>query len=276
MDLRKDAMILNIQIGIWLGYRLDKETTRKVTEDAGSAPDAARVNKHLVPKESLSEVVMAANGVRSHFWAGTLPWKDNGDRLIVRQRYMKFIEEHENLVGGFNERVGEFIASKYPTAMEQAEFRMGALFNPADYPSANDLRRRFYINLDIDGVATAYDYRLETNDAAIQARVTKAMADLWARLAKPLEHFADKMGSDEIFRDTTINNLRDIVAAIPEFNFADDPNLERIRQEIDKTLLIYQPADLRKDKDVRAVAADQAKDIMSQMAGFMRAFGHEA
>ena len=58
---RKDLHDRHLQIGIWMGYRLDKEVSRKVTEDASAMPDAARVNKHIVPKDSLAGMVSAAS-----------------------------------------------------------------------------------------------------------------------------------------------------------------------------------------------------------------------
>ena len=56
-SVRDELMILNLQVGLWLGYRLDKATTRKVTQEADAASDAARVNKHLIPRESIADIV---------------------------------------------------------------------------------------------------------------------------------------------------------------------------------------------------------------------------
>ena len=89
--LTQKAMVMNLSIGIWQGYRLDKDASRKVTEDAGAMSDAARVNKHLVPKESLAAIVTAQNTIRTHFYSNTLPWRDNGDRLMTRKLFMTFI-----------------------------------------------------------------------------------------------------------------------------------------------------------------------------------------
>jgi hypothetical protein len=109
MSITSQAMTLNCQIGIWQGYRLDKEASSKVTADAGADSDAARVNKHLVPKQALADVVAAANAVRTHLYLKTLPWKDNGDRLLTRKMFLGFIEEHERLVGEFDKAVTQFL-----------------------------------------------------------------------------------------------------------------------------------------------------------------------
>jgi hypothetical protein len=277
-------MVLNLQIGIWQGYRLDKEASRKVVEDANADGDAARVNKHLVPKEALKKIVTTSNSVRAHFYNKTLPWKDNGDRLLTRAMMLDFMPEHERLVGEFKDAVEEFITTGYPEARAKAEFRMGELFNPDDYPAPDSLRRRFYINMDIDAVTEAGDFRVEmeqdqldsiraTMEGAMRDRLGKAMRDVWERLSEVIGHFAKKMGSDDIFRDATVRNVEELVDLLPGLNVLDDPDLKQIGDEIKAKLHGHDPKTLRKDKAARSQAAADAQAIMDRMAGFMSALG---
>lgn len=288
MSIVTQAMVLNLQIGIWQGYRLDKDASRKVTEDAGADNDAARVNKHLVPKEALKPVVSAANAVRTHFYAKTLPWKDNGDRLLTRLMFMSFIEEHERLVGEFHDAVDQFLTMSYPSARDQAEFRMGELFKADDYPSADQLRRRFYVNLDIDAVTEAGDFRVQMEqdqldqvrqsmERAMGERIGRAMRDVWDRVREVVEKFAEKMADGEaIFRDSLVGNITEIVDLLPGLNVLDDPDLKAIGDDIKARLGGYAPKDLRKNVAVRTQAAKDAAEIMERMSGFMSAFGaHE-
>ncbi|MDQ3024403.1 MAG: hypothetical protein M3R04_08490 [bacterium] len=283
MSITKNAMVLNIAIGLWQGYRLDKEASSKVTRDANANSDAARVNKHLVPKEALKPIVSAAGALRAHFYSKTLPWKDNGDRLITRLMYLDFIPEHERLVAEFNDAVEEFLTTSYPAAREQAEFRMGELFNASDYPTSRELRHRFYVEMDIDAVTESGDFRVEMDadqvnavrssmEEAMRGRIGRAMQDVWSRLGEVVGHFAEKMGSDGIFRDTTVRNLEELVDLLPGLNVLDDPDLKRIGDDIKARLTGYEPKDLRKDDGARSQAAKDAADIMEQMAGFMNAF----
>lgn len=287
MSISTECMIVNLQIGLWMGYRLDKSASLMLTTQAHAESDAARVNKHLVPKQALKPVISAANAIRTHFYDKTLPWKDNGDRVLTRKMYTKFIQRHEELVSQFNDTVEKFLAIDYGAARERAAFRMGELFDPNDYPSVFELQRRFYVNLDVDAVTEAGDFRVEMDDKhlavlrknieqATHARLGRAMQDVWARLAETLSHFADKMSTDEIFRDSTVRNLEEIVELLPEMNILNDANLEKIRQDIANNLVGYEPKDLRKNEEVRSMAASEAKRIMDNMRGFMQAFGQAA
>lgn len=287
MSITNQCMTVNLQIGMWNAQRLDRAASAGVTTQAGADSDAARVNKHLISKEALKPVQSAANALRTHFYTKTLPWKDNGDRLLTRKMYVEFLEGHSSLLEKFNEAVEHFLTKDYPAARERASFRMGDLFNADDYPSANELRRRFYANLDVDAVTEAGDFRVALDDehldniksgieSAMAQRIAGAMGDVWSRLANVLGHFADKMDSDGVFRNSTVTNLEELVAMLPALNVTEDPELERIRQEIEDHIIGYKPEELRKDQGVRDVAASEAKRIMDDMQGFMRAFGQAA
>lgn len=285
MSIATKAMVLNLNIGLWQGYRLDREASRKVTDEANAEDDAARVNKHLVPRVALRPIVSAAGAIRSHFYEKTLPWKDNGDRLLTRVMYTRFIEEHEELVGEFKDAVKKFLRTDYPNAVEQASFRMGDLFKPEDYPRASDLERRFYVHLDIDAVSEAGDFRVQMSESevgsirkqmeeAMEQRLAGAMKDVWERLLDVVDKFRIRMAdTDAIFRDTIVTNISDLVDLLPGLNVLDDPELERMRVDIQRTLAGYDPKDLRKDEAARSQAASEAQKIMDTMKGYMNAFG---
>lgn len=283
--LTEKAMVANLSIGRWQGQRLDKDASRKITTQSGADADAARVNKHLVPKESLAPVSTAANTVRDHFYTNTLPWRDNGDRLLSRTLYLDFIQTHEALVREFDEAVEHFINVDYPVAIDKAAFRMGELFKREDYPAAGDLRRRFYIQLDFDALTTSGDFRVAIDqdhadkvrasmEAAAERRMAAAMGDVWKRLAETIGYFHERMSKpDAVFRDTTVNNIAELIDVIPGLNVLDDPNIEAIRQMVAKSLTGIEAKDIRKDDALRGELADEAGQIMSKMEGFMKAFG---
>lgn len=285
MSISNSCMVVNLQIGLWKGYRLDKEASRTVTEQNGAHADAARVNKHLIPKEALAPIESAAGAVRTHFYANTLPWKDNGDRVLTRKRYAPFIQAHEELRTRFDNAVEDFLARSYAEARAKAEFRMGELFKAEDYPEARSLRPRFYVNMDIDAVTTAGDFRVALDEnaaeivrngmeSAMETRLRRAMTDVWARLADVVTHFHDKMAdTDAVFRDSTVEKLAEVVELLPDLNVLDDPDLERIRVDVAERLVGLTAKDLRKDPVVRSTAADEAKRIIEDMKGFMNAFG---
>lgn len=282
--ISNDCMVLNIHTGVWLGHRHDKEATRTITEQSRADTDAARVNKHLIASKYLQPITTLASSIRHHFHKNTLPWKDNGDRLLVRQRYMQFMQEHSAIAHKFDQAVENFLSVDYPSAVAQAEFRMGSMFNRDEYPRPEDLRTKFYVRLDIDSVTEAGDFRVEMDQTtlknirlniedALQQRLGRAMHDVWTRLSNTLKSFAECTASDGVLKTATVDNLEAIVELLPDLNIVNDPKLEQIRQDIKATLTGYDVGVLRRNKDVRNTAALEAKRIMDDMSGFMNAFG---
>lgn len=284
MSIVNECMVVNLQLGTWVGQRLDKAASAKVTSEAHAEVGAARVNKHLISEDAMKAIKTAQNAVRTHFYTGTLPWKDNGDRVLSRKAFTRFIQKHESLAAEFYTAVNTFCDETYPAEREKAEFRMGALFDKRDYPSIEDVRRRYYVNLDIDPVAQANDFRVDMDAghaAAIKANIEKALVErmgramghVWDKLSDVLGNFAERTKSGEGIRVEMVQNLREIVDTLPELNITNDPQLEAIRQQIEAKLTGYDAVDLRKDDTIRSAAAKDAQKIMAQMKGFMNAWG---
>jgi hypothetical protein len=66
-----------------------------------------------------------------------------------------------------------------------------------------------------------------------------------------------------------IENAREICMILPRLNFADDPNLESLRQEVEMGIANHHPDALRNDPDLRRDTAAEAKAIMNKMSVFM-------
>ena len=285
MGIADKAMIVNLSIGCWEGRKLDKKASAKVTSDAGASDgDVARVNKLLIAKPTFADLFSTRNSLRTHVVTHTLPWRDDGQRILMRNMYPVFMEKYGALERAYQSAAKEFIEVKYPAERDRSSFRMGELFNPEDYPAPSELEHKFYVNLEIDGITEPNDFRVNVGDdevakirekmeETINSRISAAMQDVWLRLIDVTQHYVERMADKEaIFRDTTVTNLVDLVNIMPGLNIIGDPNLKKIRQRLMDTVYGYEPADLRKNEETRAQAALEAQEIIDDMRGFMQAF----
>lgn len=283
MTIATHCLVLNLRVGVWSGHQLDKSASQRLTSEASATDDAARVNKHLISKAALAEVTKAANALRTHFYTHTLPWKDNGDRVISRKPFLSFIEQHEKLMSDMHRAADNFAHVIYPAERERARFRMGALYNPSDYPSPDEVRRRFYASLDIDPVTEIGDFRVKLEaqaqqtlktqvERAYQERVDRAMQSVWQRVADMVTTFAQRTAANQAIRVELVDNLREIVQILPDLNIVSDPQLESIRKLIESKLIDNDASVLRTDDAVRLQAAAEAAAIADQMRSFMAAF----
>jgi len=273
MGLAQKAMIVDLQLSRWSGTKTDPKASKQLIANANAKDGSAIVSKRLVPKEAFTDIVTACNALRAHMSKHTLPWSDNGQRIMTRNIFEIFMSGYGELERQFNAAVAEFITVKYPQARDQASFRMGDLFVEGDYPTIEELQKKFQVTLDIDGITEPDDFRVALPqqeldklkagmEESIQRKLSSAMQDVWLRIAELLEHYIEKIGNeDAIFRDSTVNNLVDLMNILPGLNVTGDPKLREIRQKIMAGIGAYQPENLRKQKDLRAVAAKEARAI---------------
>lgn len=283
MGIADRCMIVNLSVGVWEGRKLDKNASAQLNSEANASGDVGRVSKSLLPKEATADLFSARSALRTHVAAHTLPWRDDGQRILMRNMYPVFMSKYGLLERKFNDAVKDFLDNKYPAAVDKASFRMGELFNPADYPMIGEIERKFYVSLEIDAIAEPDDFRVNLGAEEIQKvrdqmeeniskRLHSAMRDVWLRLADVLQHYMEKMQDrDAVFRDTTVTNLVDMINIMPGLNVMGDPNLKAIRQRLMETVYGYDPSDLRKNPEVRAQAAGEAQEIVERMRGFMTA-----
>jgi len=278
------CMIANLQIGVWTGHRLDKQASIEIVAAKDAESDAARVNKHLIPKEKLKPITTAQGKIRLYFYDKTSPWKDNGDRILTRVMYPRFIEEIGALINEFKGHCEDFFKKVYPGEVARAEFRMGEMFDPNDYPSIEQLRRKFFVNIDIDAVSEANDFRVALGkdtvnairkdiETATEQRIVAAQKHVWERIAKTVGHFKDRMGA-EVFKDATIENLAELAEIMPGLNVTNDPAINKLAKDIQSRLLGHEPKEIREDDRLRKSLGKEAQKIMSDIGGFMKAFGN--
>jgi hypothetical protein len=282
MSLSQKAMLVDLHLSRWSGYKTDQKASNKLVMDASAQAGSAVVSKRIVPKEAFTDIVTVSNALRAHMTKHTLPWSDNGQRIMTRNIFEVFMSGYGDLERQFKAAVDEFIATKYPQARDQASFRLGALFRDEDYPTQSELQEKFRVDLDIDGITEPEDFRVAlpekelnqlkaTMEESINRRLGDAMQDVWLQIAKLLEHYIEKISDSEaIFRDSTVNNLVELMNILPGLNVTGDPKLREIRQRIMNTIGSYEPDDLRKGGDLRAAAAKEAREIRESMNEHMK------
>lgn len=294
MDITQHAMLVNVHLGVWQGMKVDKEASKASAREAGAGDENAfQTSKRLIAKELIDPVLTARNAIGTHTRDRTMPWDDNGFRLLPRKMYQTFINEHSVLEQAFFDRANDFVAG-YTQARATQEFRLGTRFDPNDYPHPDDVRRRFYCTMDIAPVPTAGDFRVTLSESAIgiiktqieeatTQRIFAAQADVWRRIETTVTHFAGRLSAqlEEVpegqrrppLHQSTIDNLVHLVNALPALNITGDPGMKAVGRKLHGLLQTYNDADKMKGKpDVCSAAREDVQAIIEEMRGFSRAF----
>lgn len=283
------AMIVTLSISQWSGRRLDREVTDEVNQNHNAAADAGRYNKLLLPKEALADIVSIVGATRTDFLKRTLPWMDNGGRIMAADAYLAHMAWARGQASKFDKAVADFVA-KYPGYVVDAHKRLGSMFRPEDYPDVSTLADRFKIECKVMPVPTSADFRVEMSEAQaasiradIEANVTEAttaaVRDVYRRVADVTERMVDRLNAyrpatgkgdkaEGIFRDSLVNNVRDLIGVLPALNITGDPALTMMAEKL-KPLARHDATALREDADLRRDVAAEAQAILDSVSGFL-------
>lgn len=279
VDIASTAMLASLSISSWEGRKLDRTVTSEVISNHDASADAARVNKMLLPKEWFDPITTVKGAARMKFAKLTLPWRDNGDRVLTSAAALKVMDEMRQHELDFRRIVAEQIDQHYDVAKEKSKFRLNTMYNEADYPSKDKLRTLYNFTFDIFPMPTANDFRasisqdvLDQTKANIESRtqglVVNAMKSVIEEVRDGLSHLFTKLDSpDAKFKATTVTNLTDLADRLPLLNLTNDPNFDVVRDSIKQALSRCAPDDLRGDAAYRKEKAKEVQAIMDQMKG---------
>jgi len=176
----------------------------------------------------------------------------------------------------FLDGVGEFLAV-YPDYIREARAELGGLFREDDYPSAEKLREKFSVKLEILPVPTGDDFRVQMSqeeqsrvakeiDANVRQSLTRGTEDLWKRMREVVKHMVDRLNEPETrFHTTLVTNIFDLVSLLPQLNVNQDPDLERFATQIRERLCNYSAQELKKHDLLRATTAAEAAGIVAEI-----------
>jgi hypothetical protein len=205
ISIASSAMIGSLNISVWEARKLDKNTQAEVLANKGAkSRRAATVSKHLFSECPSLEAIKTLRGeARVWFNNATLPWDDNGGRLITTAQYLRVMEQAAKYEQRFNDLLNVFV-NVYGTEISKQAFEMGALFDRSEYPPVSEVRGKFRFVLSVSPVPLAGDFRVDIgNEAAAQLkaqyeralaeRVSGAVADTWQRVKAQVEWVHERM-----------------------------------------------------------------------------------
>ena len=280
MKLSDKALLVQLNISQWTARKYDKRATEQVAQQNGSASQAGRYNKSLLPmNDALNNIHQKSTLIRKKFYTNTLPWGIEGTMMLPSANYLNFMTEFRKEKADWESLVDTFY-HEYPRLHADAQRFLGNLYNKADYPELHDIQRKFKMDMAVFPVPSN-DFRVSIGDAEleriqqdVEARVEnsaqQAMKEAWQRLYDRVKHMAEKLADPKaVFRDTLVENTKEVCSILSRLNFADDPDLEIMRQQVEGSLANNHPESLRNDPDLRKNKAEEAKAIMDKMGAFM-------
>lgn len=302
------AMIGNLNISSWEARIQDKATKEEVLATKGArSKRAASVSKHLFSECPALDAIKALRG-EAYLWfrKETMPWDDNGGRLITTKRYLQTMDQAAKYEQRFNALVNAFLGV-YQTEISKQAFENGALFDRSEYPTEDEVRAKFRFALNVSPVPTSGDFRVDIgHEAAKQLaeqyerlaaeRMSAALAEPWQRIKDQVLWVKERMEAvlaydpDAVeeqpvtdpdgkvidikitkkrrpkLYDSMLENGLELCKTLSDFNITNDPRLEEARRELETALTRVDMDSLKESPELQKATKTAMENILDKFS----------
>jgi hypothetical protein len=293
ISIASSAMLVEMSISTWTARKLDKKVSTQVDFDKGTKTRAGNYNKNLLAGTGfLDTITKYAATARAWHLSQTLPWSDNGLRLLPMSNFLTYKSQLATLEKNYMALVDKFIIA-YPNLVSAAAFQLGDLFDRSEYPEADTIARKFKFTVNYLPVPMAGDFRVDIGEEAkaeiiascediYNERLNNAMKDAWTRLHECLMRMSERLSVDvvdsdvpeshgkvqkgRIFRDSLIENAVELTTLLKHFNLTKDANMEQARTELENAIKNHDADDLRESFVAREAVKSKVDDILSKFS----------
>ena len=269
-SISSSALRVGLSISVPTMRKMDKRATQQVIAHNNARKGSANVSKKLIKSTAHEDMTKLVASMRAYHRDQTVPWGDMGDRLVSNQNLIDYKNNMAQLEDEFWE-LAKRTEDEYPQAVAQARLEvtgLGYMFNEAEYPSVDQLRRKFKFSLVFEAVPDVGDIRVDVGNQAanemreqykqvLSDRINAVHQDLAERLAEPLQRMSKGLDYNEGekpsgFRDTLVDNVLSIVDLMRSCNLNGNAHIAGIQQDLRNTLKGVTPDGLRRDPNLRA------------------------
>lgn len=291
ISIASSAMLVELSISTWTARKLDKGVSAEVDINKSTKTRAGNYNKNLLAGTGfLDTITKYAANARAWHLSQTLPWSDNGLRLLPMSNFMDYKAQLGVLETNYMALVDKFVIA-YPNLVSAAAFQLGDLFKREEYPDAEKVKNKFKMSYNFLPVPMAGDFRVDINEDAkseimkscedaYNERLNNAMRDAWNRLHECLTRMSDRLQCDEVdeevdgrwerthkprvFRDTLIENAVELTTLLKHFNLTNDTNLEEARRSLVDAIQNHDAESLRQNFHAREVVKQKVDNILNK------------
>lgn len=290
ISIGSSAMLVELSIRSWTGRKLDKTVSSEIDTAKNAKTSVVNANKNLMAGTGvLDKIIKYAANARAWHISQTLPWTDNGSRLLPMSNFMTYKNQLSTMEEEYNALVDKFVDA-YPNLIISAAFQLGDLFNRTEYPEIHTLRNRFSFAYNFFPVPNAGDFRIDINEEAkaeiiancnkaYEDRLNNAMRDAWERLKDCLTRMSDRLVVDvvhdeegkpshefRVFRNSLVDNALELTDLLKHLNLTKDPLMEQARRDLKHVLDKYDADTLRESFTARTDAKAQVDAILNKMS----------
>lgn len=286
--VRSTCILATIKFSALGLTRTDRQASNNVNMQAGAVAGAARVVVSRLPgaDEHHKAITAAQRAYKDALWSLSVPYgNDEGWRLLPNVNWSRLIPRMSACKNEFDKALSAFKA-------DLGNVRARALANKGslnvEIPTEEELASAYCMDTEFRpvndgqfrGLPDSVAQKLQAHaKAKLAAAVQDATRHTLERIAQPLEYFIERMvkydereqaiaqgkevGKHGIFRDSVVENIKELVEVIDSFNLTGDPRLATLSQRLQP--LVVSPDALRDSQPVRHTAEKTARAVLADL-----------
>lgn len=286
-SLQERALLVSLGFHFWRDRRADRTATAETTKHFKMDARMGTFHKRLLAGEAMQRLTAASNGMNRVHHKWTLPWDDQGGRILAGAAYFDYTKEMAEARDEFEAAKTEF-GEKYEEYYKDAKEKLGDRFDKSEYPALSVILSRFQAIVTFSPVPASADFRVNLGkgdlsavkaglESDLKTRFETAMRDPWLRLHEVCAHLLERAksftvteekGGGNQFRDSVVENVQKVLDLLPVLNITGDETLTKAAAVI-KQKLVKNPGAVRDDEKVRAQTVKDAAAIVKRLADFI-------
>lgn len=284
MSITASAVLVELNISVWTARKLDKKVSEEINVAKNTTTNAGNYNKNLLAgSTTLAEINKYAQAIRKWHGMQTLPWSDNGTRMLPMSNFMDYKQGLNSRIQMLESMFAKFFV-EYPTLVNDAANKLGSLFDVTEYPALDSIKSKFGCRYLFSPMPEAGDFRVDTENKVKEElqmqyerektdRVNTAMRDAWNRLHETLTHLSERMTDSvdadgnkvrKVVHDSMLGNAAELCGLLTKLNVTKDPQLEEARRMLETSLVSVDSDDLRKSEAARTDIKQKVDSILKK------------
>lgn len=269
--------LIQFESHAWQGRKqLPQNITKKLTPNAKK--QMVRANKDLIDKSHLLQINTVINDARNFVYNIANPFPIKGIHFISNDAVPVIKEKLDQYIIKLNEEVELFIG-QYEQFITDAETELGQddLFNIGDYPSVNDIKKRFSINYRFFelSIPKHIDEKIRNEESENFKKLikqTEEMSILALRegFSDILKHLTNTLtgkldGEDKRLSQSSIDKVKHFFESFKYKNIFNDIELENMLKSANEILEGIDQKTLSKDKDLTKLVNDHLNQVKNEV-----------
>lgn len=271
------------------GQKTDREASDEVTSNKRAAKNAAKVVKELFAGEPLLDAIKSLDGAFKNYLYATFPSAGRSSYFISGLEIPAFRKNKLNPYLTERTHMVEEFVGKLDTLVAAAAFTQGDMFKRDDYPTADDIRGKFSVDIFLDPVPTNHWLVKHAQDAAAAMGemytqgMNKRLNDITDFVKRKIVESLDwaakaceerELGEDgklkrKPIHESSVQAFMGLTDLLRKLNVNDDPKITAVANSFEALLSDTSvPAlteSLKSDPVMREVIRDQVKAVRDML-----------